>query len=316
MCMVVAIHTTHGFISKESLSDLSFCIYNLGVISIPLFFMVSGHLLLGNKKDGLKYSLKKIFAVLRFTFIVAALFWITNPITKYFPLATFSFKILIIEYAYCFIQGGYFWFFWYFGAICIVYLLFPLLNRLYERPSWFFAFLILCILAQNIAFTSNLLGVGEKGIIQTFRLWNWLAYFSLGGMIKKIKVERNIILILFLVLLASVLPYMIWLYPYMGTSNCEFFYSSLLVTILCFTLFLFIHSFQIKKSNIIKNLSNLFLPVYVFHIVFMKLTKSIGTALQGNQFGGMVYWLMILGMTIGFNWLLMKIPLMKKIFHL
>ena len=43
MCLVVALHTTYGFIKENSFEDVSFIIYNLGVIAIPLFFMVSGY---------------------------------------------------------------------------------------------------------------------------------------------------------------------------------------------------------------------------------------------------------------------------------
>lgn len=58
MCMVVCLHTTYQFICSNDI-DVSFILYNSSVVAIPLFFMVSGYLLLGRSNITYKYPIQK-----------------------------------------------------------------------------------------------------------------------------------------------------------------------------------------------------------------------------------------------------------------
>lgn len=46
MCLVICLHTTHQYLTS-GINDIIFVLYNTSAIAIPLFFMVSGFLLIG-----------------------------------------------------------------------------------------------------------------------------------------------------------------------------------------------------------------------------------------------------------------------------
>lgn len=311
MCLVVALHTTYGFIKENSFEDVSFIIYNLGVIAIPLFFMVSGYLLLGREDISFRYSLKKIYGIIKFSFLMIFGFWFLWSIKFGFDIRT-----LIGNITGCFFQRGTFYMFWYFGAMCLIYIMLPFFNKLYFRRRIFMIVCLGCILIQNIAFTSNIISDGETSVCQTFRLWNWFTYFFLGGVLKHQTLNKRFLAWSILPLLILTLSYMIWLYPFFVSQQCEYFYSSFIVEIMCCTIFLFIKSINIRHSRIIKNLSALFLPVYTFHVFVIALSSPISKALYDYQIGGVIYWIVVLCITMVISWFLMKIPQINKMFKI
>ena len=63
MLGVICLHTTYQYIQPGTFG-LADVLYESAVISIPLFFMVSGYLLLGRENLSYKYSLNKILKIL------------------------------------------------------------------------------------------------------------------------------------------------------------------------------------------------------------------------------------------------------------
>lgn len=61
MLGVIALHTTHNYLGDSF--NVSNVMYETGVISIPLFFMVSGYLLLGRNNVNYRYVSHKIFGI-------------------------------------------------------------------------------------------------------------------------------------------------------------------------------------------------------------------------------------------------------------
>lgn len=297
------------FIRSPSLADPSFAVYYLGVIAIPIFFMVSGYLLLGRRNISYGYSLRKIWSIMRFVFLVVFIYWLYIS-----AIADFNTKYLIYNFFGSFIQKGWFAQFWYFGTMIIIYLLLPFLNKLYHRHTPLILVCCALLILQNTAFVTNIIGDGEAKIIQTFRLWNWLTYFMLGGIMRHIKLNRRKIGVSILPLSFLTLGFITWLYPILDTNFREYFYSPPITVCLCCAIFYFVKSAHIKSSGLIMALSSLFLPVYALHILVINKTYTLMYTLKGFALGGILYFIIVLCLVMAICWLLIRIPLMRKIF--
>lgn len=283
-------------------------------VAIPLFFMVSGYLLIG-KKPSYLYSWKKIFAILKFVLFMAATYFLIESIIN----KSFSWINLIKAITNPFIQKGMFSVFWYLGAMLIIYLLLPIINTLnfrFEDRGLLIGGLVLFII-ESFIFTLNLLFDFEYlHVIQTLRLWNWLFYFILGGIIHKYIEGRFNISILYPLLLTFI--YILYGYitiPYVHAV--EYLFSSPLCMLYAFIVFLYCCNTSIKSVrllNCISFLSNLFLPVYAFHMLVIVL---IFKAIPPNIFGWLRPIVFLLGtyiVTISFSWVIMKVPIVNRIF--
>ncbi len=215
---------------------------------------------------------------------------------------------------------GYFRVFWFFGALIIIYLLYPAINRLFSNRIAFLTVLVFILLIQNGAFISNILVGGEKGITQTFRIWNWLAYFMLGGLMRVINFRGPVLWMAAALSVAATAVTMICLYPYMDSSLCEYFYSSPAVVVLCCCCFLLLKSCRFKNSRFISGCSVLFLPVFTIHpiVIYYFEDYFFGYMLWLSKFtlGCVAYFLTVLFISCIIGFAVMKTPYLKEIFKL
>lgn len=115
--------TLHTCMHKMN-DSLAFIAYFLSAISMPLFFMVSGYLQ-GDRGLDYHYVARKIFRILKFCviictsyFAVFGLLYHHEPISNYWH-----------SFPGCFLQDGYCGQLWFLGAMCIIYVLLPILIR-------------------------------------------------------------------------------------------------------------------------------------------------------------------------------------------
>ncbi len=152
MLGVIMLHTTHDFMGENGW-DLASFMYKSAVISIPLFFMVSGYLLIGRSNTGYGYVFKKIGRILRYVSIFCVVYWLLYSTVK----ANFSIDILFSIFFGSILVDGPFYVFWYFAAIMLIYLLLPLINRIFKwNNSIFLGMTLLFAVIQNIVFLHNL----------------------------------------------------------------------------------------------------------------------------------------------------------------
>ena len=126
---VVLLHTTmDGFKETGSWNLLTY-LYYLGTYSIPLFFMVNGYLLLGKREITYSYILQKVkwilITVSSWTFIV----WLFKR--------DFT-ENLIKKIVGSLIQKGYFFQFWFFGALMLIYICLPILKKFLNSKRNYF----------------------------------------------------------------------------------------------------------------------------------------------------------------------------------
>lgn len=153
---VMCLHTTQLYFIPGvfCFTDI---LFESAVISIPLFFMVSGYLLLGRENADYRYAFRKVIGIIRFVSIIVFTFWLARSVYH----LQFDFVELFKSLVYPYIQRGQFGVFWYFGAMIILYLLYPIINTIYNRHrNAYYALLSTTLLASYTMFISNLLWGG------------------------------------------------------------------------------------------------------------------------------------------------------------
>ena len=313
---VVLLHTTMiGFKETGSWNLLAY-LYYLGTYSIPLFFMVNGYLLLGKKDITYSYILQKVkwilITVSSWTFIV----WLfkrdfaVNPVKKIIGSM---------------VQKGYFFQFWFFGALILIYLCLPILKkflnskRRYLFMLSFFVAIGLIFELSNIILQMPL----QSYIIQTFRLWTWFFYYILGGLVAQF--DKDIIknafkrwmkiVSILLVLISPVILFFIAKTIYHNLF-AEYFYDILFVKIVSLGVFLTILTLSLKESKYkwIVSLSNQTMGVFIVHSYVMKvLEKLLGFSYTGAYLLFPIFTLCISIIVVS---LLMKIPYFNRIVKL
>lgn len=306
MCGVMCLHTQMRFLD----SPIAHFFYVTAVVSIPLFFMTSGYLLLGRGNIDNKYSVRKIIGILRFVAIMTVLFYLLSGIRHGESFVNATLGSLI--------QRGQLGIFWYFGAMVIIYVCLPYLSHLYKQKLKEFIFVTVGLfLMSSAVFVLNFTnGIHiEQNTIQTFRLWNWLFYFCLGGLIKRYSFNVNIFAVIFLIVLNYL--FQIKTVGFMDNNYCEYYYPSIPVMLL--SVFVFQYILNIKSNlKFVNGGGKLFLPCYTIHIYVIG--KTVGLFETLFSFAGVVmpllYWLFVCALTVALSWMIMKIPYSEKVFRI
>lgn len=310
MVGVVALHT----FSKQF-------VYCTTVIAIPLFFMAMGYVQLGRKKINAKYCLTKIWKIIKLVTIITFILWLIFNVLG--GQGSISIKSLLGHLFGGYFQLSRFGYFWFFGAVIIIYLILPLLNKLYiHYYKWFLWFIILDILVMSAFFMEDVFHLkfgwnSEQNIIQTFRLYNWIGYVCIGGMVKK--TNFNILGQWWLLLIFLILNYYFQqaLIPYLGNDACEFFYNSIVVILLSLIVFVCCLKIKSQKLEFTVKYVDLFLPVYCLH---MPVSRFFGYVFEhfDLSFGpwNIYRFLLVLSVTAVISYYIMKVPLFKRLFSI
>ena len=210
-----------------------------------------------------------------FTLLTLVFFWATVGLA-FQVVKNKSFDNWYLDLFGWFIQKGFSDIFWFFGTVLLLYLLLPLLKYIYDRKILFY-FLIsllfiscLCIYSLSI-FTSVKEGyIFETKIIQTFRLYNWLLYFMIGGFVYKNKnlmlKYYNCIFMIFLIVISALFSFISCRYA-MPSNSIEYLYCSPIIIISSFYVFRIVINFKLYSKNI-PILSRATMTVYLFHQTF------------------------------------------------
>ncbi|CVN68443.1 TPA: acyltransferase [Streptococcus pneumoniae] len=313
---VVLLHTTMGGFKETGAWNFLTYLYYLGTYSIPLFFMVNGYLLLGKREITYSYILQKIkwllITVSSWTFIV----WLFKR--------DFT-ENLIKKIIGSLIQKGYFFQFWFFGALILIYICLPVLkNFLNLKRNYLYILSVLLVIGlifelANIVFQMP----AQTYVIQTFRLWTWFFYYLLGGFIAQFNKDiiRNrfkIWMKVATVLLLLISPLILFFLAKTTYHNlfAEYFYDILFVKVVSLGIFLTIFSLALNQdiNKWIIFLSNQTMGVFIIHTYIMKVWEK----LFGFSFVGAYLLFAIFTLSISFiiAGMLMKIPYFNRIVKL
>ena len=132
-CIFVCTHTIGMFMSESSDFHLSYLLFYMSGIAVPLFFMVNGFLL-APKDGGMKYYYRKIFNIVKivcvFTFIFDIPKLVRGDISILMPFKQACSSL--------FFQGGVFPVFWFLGSLIFIYALMPFLKKYIKKPATMF----------------------------------------------------------------------------------------------------------------------------------------------------------------------------------
>lgn len=279
MLSVIMLHTCYGG------NRLDMMFYISSAIGVPLFFTVSGYLLLQRKTATWKYSFRKIGNIIKYiilSILVYKLVFYGAYILKSIIVGTQRTLSEILMEAiqstgydllFCMVQRGDFFIYWFFGALIILYLLYPLIHMLCQnRMAYLMVLTGLCIVEIAIMF-ANLHNEFEHSIPGALRQWNWLFYFMLGGAFHMINTER--IQTRWIVFVgALIFTYMACSrYGILKVPDCAIWYFSPSVMMVVSGIFLLCNRINISSNVFVANsvvaLSALFLPVYSYHCYVM-----------------------------------------------
>ena len=313
---VVLLHTTMpGFKETGSWNYLTY-LYYLGTYSIPLFFMVNGYLLLG--KNGISYSyiLQKIKWILVTVSIWTLIIWIYKRDFSENPIKKVLGSLL---------QRGYFFQFWFFGALILIYLCLPILKRFLKSKNRYLLVLsLLVIIGFVLELTNYLLQKPvQVYVIQTFRLWTWFFYYILGGFIAQFNLAnlrscfKNWMKVVTLVLL-FISPFILYVLAKDIHHNlyAEYFYDSIFVKIVSLGFFLTVLTFDLNtdKNRWIIYISNQIMGVFIIHTFVMKVwEKLVGFSFAGAYLLFLIFTLSVSFAVVG---ILIKIPYFNRIVKL
>lgn len=313
---VVLLHTTMpGFKETGSWNYLTY-LYYLGTYSIPVFFMVNGYLLLEKNEISYSYILQKIKWILVTVSIWTLIIWIYKRDFSQNPIKKVLGSLL---------QRGYFFQFWFFGALILIYLCLPILKRfLKSKNRYLLALSLLVIIGFVLELTNYLLQKPvQVYVIQTFRLWTWFFYYILGGFIAQFNLAnlrscfKNWMKVVTLVLL-FISPFILYVLAKDIHHNlyAEYFYDSIFVKIVSLGIFLTVLTFDLNtdKNRWIIYLSNQIMGVFIIHTYVMKVwEKLVGFSFVGAYLLFLIFTLSVSFIVVG---ILIKIPYFNRIVKL
>ena len=323
MCGVLILHTTVEFHLGSDV--ISHTLFSMAGISMPLFFMVSGYLMLNRGKD-YQYFIPKIFNIVKFVCLITLILDIIT-LGADFRLKTWAFDFIGV-----FFKLGRYGILWYFSAISFLYLLTPLLDKLHRKSQFgFYSLLVSCLLVSSIMQDSDIAYNFEIKILQPFRVWYWISFFMIGGTIRKWieKQSSNMIcscswttmggkMLIICALYILYIFYFCMLKGSLGQYGIEYMFGTLPCLLLALSVFVSVIRLQICDNRIIKEVSALFLPVYAIHMPLIRAVKpmlpnfdNLNSSLQSL----ILYTFIIIGV-LTVSWLLMKTPILKKLFRI
>jgi surface polysaccharide O-acyltransferase-like enzyme len=284
--------------------------------------MSTGYVLLN--RDGVhnNYSWNKIKKILHVVFLwsllisISYLFWrvIKNEL---------NLQVLIVLPKTFFgglIQRGYLWHFWYMGALIIIYAIYPLLMRYRKRLT--LIWIISAFVGVLIQITSYIVGIPvQRYIIQTFRLWSWIQYFVLGGLIgshnnkEKVSIWKRAVVCI-LMNLSIVVYQNVMGKTFLHNSYAEYFYDSALTIIWLISIFYFILGLTLDTNvkSLIQNIAPITMGVYLTHPLVMRVVQHfVFVDSLGMSF---VYFFAVLIISSICVFAMRKIPFVKRLVEL
>ncbi len=273
MIMVIAIHVSNvysrsfGIISNGSFL-VSLIFNTVSRISVPIFLMISGALLLDRKFDKKKYIQRiKKFVIIIIVWDVIYLVW------EYLYLGVTYDKLYKLLYE------PYRAHLWFLYTILLLYILQPLLRKILNKSNKTVKIILLVLWL-----TFSTLSLVNVFIANTFTVFSYIGFFVLGkylyDFIKSHDLRKyNVLLILVIIIcnIASIALNYTYSLKYHMFYNFFFAYRVPFIMLSAFAFYILIIS-NYKKDSIsktISTLSDLSLGVYLIHGIFLDVTVKI-----------------------------------------
>lgn len=262
--MVVVIHTCAISIKQSDTWNALNLFNSFSRCSVPIFFMISGYLMLGKEYDTIKFYKKRFLRIIPPFVFFSALFFILSG--NGYNIFTFLSRLLNDKiYSH----------FWFMYAIIGIYVLFPFINSAWKNITKKEKNILILIFFIGAIFNITESKFISKLGIDISCIW----YFILGGYLKGLKLNKTLCITIYAI--ASLTIFFLTMYAYKDGVFLEKFYSYThpLVIIQSIGLFIFINNInfgKIKSISIIKLLSSLSFGIYLIHPIFIIGLEKIG----------------------------------------
>lgn len=314
---VVAIHTLN--INKGVL-NMVFAMS--AAICIPTFLLVGGYLMLKRSGFSWHYAGKKIATIL-----LVCLAWEALHAAAHF-VAYREIRPFVQSWLLDFFQKGLFYHFWYMGALMLMYLAMPLLDKLMQHSPATYRNILIGLSIFNGVTDLILMLAGSRVLMsvpQSLRLQFWLFYAMLGGWIARnpepvAKLRSKLRLWHVLVVLGMSILYVRYLgrWAY-GGADLELFYGSAVVQLCGFLVFVYGQGLKLSDhaGKRVVYLGSLTMGIYIMHpFVLAVLNKFVPAFTQGGAVMNLLFWIATTVICAIGTLILQKIPLLNRLLKL
>lgn len=317
---VVGLHTL-----QKDISLLNALLYYACAFAVPAFFMSTGYILLNRFDINKKYSVKKIRNILKIVLIWSLLLFgakiFVAIITKKNEFYILEFLKILVGSV---VQRGKLWQFWYLGALILVYMILPILLK--NRENLLKIWLVLVVISVCVQMVSYIIGQPlQSYCIQTFRIWTWLQYFILGGLIgkynkeefelKKMNFKKHTIIFFAFTILVVVYQNYIGKFV-LYNSYAEYFYDSIITITWLIILFTWIMNLTLSQRiiNIIKYIVPATMGVYIVHPLIISIITRV--ILINTILKSFLFFVFIVFISFVIVRIMYKIPILKELIKL
>ena len=284
--------------------------------------MSSGYVLLNRGAVSNKYSWNKIKKILQVVFLWSLMISIVYLFVCAIRNELNPQSLLVLPKTFFggLIQRGYLWQFWYLGALIIIYALYPFLMKYRKYLS--LIGIISASIGGIIQSASYFIGTPiQSYIIQTFRLWTWISYFVLGGLIGSHNNKEKVLIwkraAICVLLTTSIVVYQsIMGKTFLHNSYAEYFYDSVLTIMWLISIFNFILGLNLDTSGkrIIQNIAPITMGVYITHPLVMRVIQHF--VIVDSLGMSFVYFFAVLIISAICVFVMRKIPFVKRLVEL
>ena len=326
MLAVVFLHSAAPILYKIGKIDFSAWmtgnIYDSMVrMAVPLFFMVSGVLLLNSKEEPLIIFFRKRFLKVMIPLIAWSFIYIL------FRKYELHQDINILKQIIYSFNGKVYYHLWFLYTILGIYLFLPVLKVFIKNSSQslqIYFIVLWAISVSIIPFINNFTGLPIKSHMPMMA--GYIGYLVLGYQLAKIQITKKIFYISLFLIIISTLSTIFGTYYLSEKANkfIGFFYGyfglSTLIQAISYFIFLKyisenIFSKSVKIPQLITILSITSLGIYLIHPIYIHILNKVGiSVLNGNPIM-MVPLTAILTFILSFItiFFIQKIPLVKQI---
>jgi len=315
---VVVIHSAAPLVDYSSTGSYDWWIGNIYDSAfrtgVPLFFMVSGALLLNRNSISLKdfYLKKTLPLVIAFVFWSAVYFIQRNlPYPESFTLSNFIKSM---------ISGSVFGRLWFLYTIIGLYLVTPFIKTFVKNASEkeLKAYLVLWFSSTvGIDFLKHFYNL--EVALDLSLVYGYVGYFIMGYYFSnrnfKINIKKSLLVLAVLNVITTVGTYGL---SVENSENNLYFYGNLSPNIILITVLLFLvikTSVTGKSSNLLKEISTNSLGIYVIHTFVMNYLRSvkIDEHLFNPVVGVPILVILTFSISLLISVLIRKIPILKKV---
>lgn len=324
---VVGLHTLQ--------KDISLCnstLYYLCGFAVPIFLMVSGYFLMNKTNVTKQYCFRKICCILRVVILWDLLYFGAKICQNILLCHEGDNWLLGIEGYFLggLVQKGFFWQFWYLGALILLYIMLPVLSCIPANGR-----IKIVLFLSGIMYVLYIWSIirgnpVQKNVIQSFRLWTWLFYFMLGGILRnyegwwkeKLSLCQNLILLAVFTVIVLIYQNLVGrsvIHEGINTSSvlhAEYFYDS--IVMVCWIIIIFMTFIRLqlsdRTSRLVSSVEELTMGIYIVHPIIMRIYQRI--IHPNTLFMSLFFFVMVLFTSAVIVWLINKSPLGKYMIHL